>query len=137
MSQYTKFFLLPNNFLNVTASSNLSALQQISGRRCSVLKATAVFLISLETKYMKHVCIDCSQPLYCPQFKHKIAVRSVSESFLFTTIMLKGTYHSSKNSDVQQLTQDVTSHNIHTKGTGEMQELIILDELTSLIAGCI
>lgn len=86
---------------------------------------------------MKHICIDYSQSPYCPQFKHKIAVKNVSESFIFTTIMLNGTYHSSKNSDVQQLTQDVTSHNIHTKGTAETQELIILDELTSLITGCI
>lgn len=40
-------------------------------------------------------------------------------------------------SHVQQLTQDDTSHNIHTEVTGETQELLILDELTPLITGWI
>lgn len=47
-----------------------------------------VFLISLETKDFDHVF---SQPSYHPQFKHKIAVQNVSESFIFTTHMFNGT----------------------------------------------
>lgn len=131
MSQYTKFFLLPKNYLNVTASSNLVySSSQVNDALFS--KKLASF-ISLKTKTIKHACTDCSQPPYHPQFKNKIAVQNVSESFIFTTLMLNGTHQSSKNSDVQRLTQDVPSHNIHTKATGEMQELLILDLLTQAV----